>query len=199
MSRTLLLPPPRRSQSSIMMTSRQLRSASPRLLTAAPNKCLMAPDAPARVRFAAAAAAVLPKTVAVADPESFSLACAKKDFIEGFLASAGANLPARFGSLPAAVAVTELVSSCTTGTKMELIHGCAAAAAFDDAACLFACNVFVAACPPAARLREPCRSNTLADSCFVVAWPFTLANSDLAAESAKRLEAGISVDHLACR
>ena len=187
-----------------MMITSLLLPPSALLLEAAAAKSLCkGPDAPAartsaRVRFAAgeattSVAARVTAAAAAAPPfASCSVDWAKNDLMDGTAAAAAAesDLPRRRGREPSAAAAAAC-SWRAVCAKMDVV----AAVAGADAARRFA----AAGWPPAARLREPCRSNTLADSCFVVAWPFTLANSDLAAESAKRLEAGISVDHLACR
>jgi hypothetical protein len=100
----------------------------------------------------------------------------KNDLMDGLeAAAADVALATRlFGAAPAAAAAAELASSCAAGTKTEVIKGCAAATVEDAA------RLAPGALALEGRLREPCRSNTLAASCLVCACPLTLANSDLA-------------------
>ena len=155
-----------------MMTSASLPSAAPRLPTAA-AKNLLIPRAAARVRLAAGAAEHALTSVDAAPFPPLASTWLKKDLMDGFAAAAAgvALAPPLFAAALAAAA-----SSWAAGTKTEVIKGCTAAATVEDAL-RFAAGDLARALE--GRLREPCRSNTLAASCLVCACPLTLANSDL--------------------
>ena len=149
------------------MTSASLPSAAPRLPTAAAKNFLI-PRAAARVCLAAGAAAE-----DAAPFPALASTWLKKDLMDGFAAAAAgvALAPPLFGA-----ALATAASSWAAGTKTEVIKGCTAAATVEDAS-RFAAGDLARALE--GRLREPCRSNTLAASCLVCACPLTLANSDL--------------------
>ncbi len=152
------------------------------MMTSAPPppaaaKNFLIPRAAARVCLAAGAAEHALASVDAAAPfPALASTWVKNDLIDGFAAAADAALaPRLFGAAPAAAAAAELASSCAAGTKTEVINGCKAATE-EDAARLAPGALALAL---EGRLREPCRSNTLAASCLVCACPLTLANSDL--------------------